>query len=71
MPTESFESALAQLEEVTTRLESPGLTLEEALQLFEKGIQKVRFCEKKLKEAQGKIEKLLVENGEFKTEPFV
>ena len=38
--------------------------------LFEKGIKLVRECNDKLKNAQQKVEQLIEENGELRTEPF-
>ena len=54
-----FERALARLEEVVRRLESPQLSLDEAMRLFEEGVGLSRECQKQLEEAEGRVEILL------------
>ena len=43
MSKETFEEALAQLEEVVKRMEDEAVGLEEALRLFERGYRVVDF----------------------------
>jgi exodeoxyribonuclease VII small subunit len=69
-PKETFESCLQGLEEIVEKLEEPDLPLEKSLKLFEDGIKHARSCEKKLKEAEGKVEKLIEQNGILKKEKF-
>lgn len=52
----TFEDSLVRLEEITIKIESGDLTLDESLKLFEEGIKLSRFCEKKLTAAEQKIE---------------
>lgn len=52
----NFEESLKRLEEITDKLESDDLTLDESLKLFEEGVSLSRYCEKKLTEAEQKIE---------------
>jgi len=66
----SFEEALAELEGIVEKLEKGQLSLDESLGLFEKGIKLVKECNAKLKSAQMKVEKLIEENEELRTEPF-
>ncbi len=67
----NFEEALQKLEGIVEKLESGDLKLDESLELFEEGVRLSRLCQKKLEEAQGKIEKLVKEkDGEIETEPF-
>jgi exodeoxyribonuclease VII small subunit len=66
----SFEEAIAELENIVDKLEKGQLSLDESLVIFEKGIKLVRECNDKLKSAQQKVEKLIEENGELRTEPF-
>jgi exodeoxyribonuclease VII small subunit len=54
-----FERSLARLEEVVRRLESPQLSLDEAMKLFEEGVVLSRECQKQLEEAEGRVEILL------------
>ncbi|MCZ7400178.1 MAG: exodeoxyribonuclease VII small subunit [Candidatus Methanoperedens sp.] len=66
----SFEEALLELEGIVEKLEKGQLSLDESLMLFEKGIKLVRECNDKLKNAQQKVEQLIEENGELRTEKF-
>ncbi len=66
----SFEEALAELESIVEKLEKGQLSLDESLVLFEKGIKLVRECNDKLKNARQKVEQLIEENGELRTEKF-
>ena len=59
MQPKDFESALKALEEIVAKLEGGSLPLEEALSLFEQGVQLSRFCNSKLEEAERKVEILL------------
>ena len=66
-----FEEAMKQLEETVTRLESGEVSLDEAMELFEKGVSLSKTCQKLLSEAQLKVTKLIAENDsevEFDTE---
>jgi exodeoxyribonuclease VII small subunit len=57
-----FERSLARLEEVVRRLESPQLSLDEAMS---------RECQKQLEEAEGLVEILLKKaDGKMAAEPF-
>ena len=63
---QTFEENLSGLESVIEKLESEGLTLDKALQYFEKGIQHIRACDAQLKKADGTLKELLKgENGAF------
>lgn len=66
----SFEESLAELEGIVEKLEKGQLSLDESLMLFEKGIKLVRECNDRLKSAQQKVEQLIEENGELRTEKF-
>jgi exodeoxyribonuclease VII small subunit len=54
-----FERSLGRLEEVVRKLESPQLSLDEAMKLFEEGVSLSRECQKQLEEAEGRVEILL------------
>ena len=65
------KKSLARLEEVVRRLESPQLALDEAMKLFEEGVQLSRECQKQLEEAEGRVEILLKKaDGKLVAEPF-
>jgi len=66
-----FERSLARLEEVVRRLESPQLSLDDAMKLFEEGVGLSRECQKQLEEAEGRVEILLKKaDGKLVAEPF-
>jgi exodeoxyribonuclease VII small subunit len=66
-----FERSLARLEEVVKRLESPQLSLDDAMKLFEEGVALSRECQKQLEEAEGRVEILLKKaDGKIAAEPF-
>jgi len=66
-----FEKSLARLEEVVKRLESPDLSLDDAMKLFEEGVRLSRECQKQLEEAEGRVEILLKKaDGKIAAEPF-
>lgn len=65
----SFEVALEKLEAIVQRLESGDVGLEESIRIYEEGIKIKAFCEKKLNEAQMRVEKIvLTPEGGVKTE---
>lgn len=66
-----FEKSLARLEEVVRRLESPQLSLDDAMKLFEEGVALSRECQKQLEDAEGRVEILLRKaDGKLAAEPF-
>lgn len=67
----SFEAALGELETIVSALESGKAPLEDSIQAYERGIALKKHCEKKLGEAQEKIEKISISSdGSLKAEPF-
>ncbi|MCZ6901918.1 MAG: exodeoxyribonuclease VII small subunit [Rickettsia endosymbiont of Ixodes persulcatus] len=54
----SFEEALKELEEIVQKIDNGQESLETAVNSFERGILLKNHCEKKLKEARLKIEKI-------------
>lgn len=66
-----FEFRLTRLEEIVRKLDSANLSLDDAMKLFEEGMQLSRDCQKYLEQAEGKVEILLKKaGGEMVTEPF-
>jgi exodeoxyribonuclease VII small subunit len=59
----SFEASLKELEQIVEQLETGDLPLEHSLQLFEQGVRLSRDCQKRLDEAERKVE-LLLKNDE-------
>jgi exodeoxyribonuclease VII small subunit len=54
----SFETAQQELEQIVDRLERGNANLEEAIKLWERGEELLRFCLARLETAEGKIEEL-------------
>ncbi|MEM7416861.1 MAG: exodeoxyribonuclease VII small subunit [Gemmatimonadota bacterium] len=55
----TLETRLGRLEEILARMESDDVELEEALTLFEEGVQHVRAAETLLSATELKVEELL------------
>jgi exodeoxyribonuclease VII small subunit len=67
----TFEKALAELEQIVAKLEKGGISLNESLALFEKGVKMSRFLKGELDKAERKVEILLKdEKGNLRTEEF-
>jgi exodeoxyribonuclease VII small subunit len=67
----NFESSLRELERIVEQLEAGDLPLERSLELFEQGVQLSRDCQKRLDEAERKVEILLKGNdGAYTPTPF-
>jgi len=65
-----FETALTRLEEIVSKLEDGGLELEKSIELFEEGIITAKGLQKKLDEAEKKIERLTKDGaGSLTTKP--
>lgn len=56
----SFEEALAELEQIVRRLESGSGKLDEAILSYERGAQLKRHCDAKLREAQARVDKIVI-----------
>ena len=54
-----FEDQLARLEEIVDRLEDESVGLEEALGLFENGMDLARHCRARLEEVEQRVTQLL------------
>jgi exodeoxyribonuclease VII small subunit len=54
----TFESAQRELEEIVERLERGNAELDEAIKLWERGEELLRFCLERLETAEGRIEEL-------------
>ena len=58
----SFEEALEELESITESFEDGNSTLENAVNLYNRGVLLKKHCEKKLKEAKKKIDEVKINN---------
>jgi len=71
MAEKKFESALSRLEEIVQELEQGEVPLEQSLKLFEEGVKLSRICNKRLEEAERKVEILLKDkSGNITARPF-
>lgn len=67
----SFEEAMIKLENIVRELESGRIKLDDAVTAYEQAVKLKKFCEKKLQDAQLKIEKIeITPDGEIKTAPL-
>lgn len=67
----SFEDALTELETIVRSLETGKAPLEDSITAYERGMELKKHCEKKLRDAQAKIEKIVVgKEGSLKTQPL-
>ena len=65
-----FEDHLQRLEKIVDELEKGNVPLEQALKLFEEGMQLSTSCRKELEEAEGKVEILLKQNGKLEAAAY-
>lgn len=68
----TFEEAMSELEEIVLKLENGNLSLDESIELFQRGIELSKICSKKLDDAERKIT-ILTQNkdGSFDETPFL
>lgn len=66
----SFETALSELEQIITRLESGDLQLEQALNEFERGVRLARQGQVTLQQAEQRVQILLSDDEEAPLTPF-
>jgi exodeoxyribonuclease VII small subunit len=63
--TQTFESAVAELEKIVDSMESGQLSLEESLASYKRGAELLKFCQSTLQEAAQQVK--LLENGVLKS----
>ncbi|HXL52734.1 MAG TPA: exodeoxyribonuclease VII small subunit [Gemmatimonadales bacterium] len=67
----SFAQQLDRLEEIVRRLEAEELGLDEALTLFEEGIERLREARERLTTAEAQVKQVLSDKaGNFRVEDF-
>ena len=67
----SFETAITELEDIVKRLERGDAPLETSLEIYQRGAALKAHCERKLKDAQMKVEKIVLDNqGQAGTSDF-
>ncbi|UEX89105.1 exodeoxyribonuclease VII small subunit [Staphylococcus ratti] len=68
----NFEDMMKELETIVNQLDNDSISLEESMDLYQKGMTLSKSCEKTLKDAEEKVAKLMeneaVSNDEPETE---
>lgn len=59
----TFEQALVKLEEVVKKLENKDISLDEAVKLYNEGLELSKLCYKQLNESEKLIVKKMTELG--------
>lgn len=68
----SFEKALEELQQIVSSLEAGNVSLDDSLGLYERGVELVRLCNRRLEEVGQRVDVLRAgEDGSFVAEPFV
>lgn len=63
MSKQTFEEAVVQLGDIVRKLDTGSTSLDEAMELFEKGIKLTKECNKMLDEAEQKVN-ILIKNAD-------
>lgn len=66
----NFEQSLEQLNTLVEKMEQGDIPLEQSLEYFEKGVNLISGCQKALKQAEQKVQKLSKQQGVETLEPF-
>ena len=64
----SFEEAMTELEKIVEKLEEGDVPLEEAIDIYKKGMELSKICHTKLKNVEEQLTEIVTESGE--TKPF-
>lgn len=62
----TFEEAMGEMEKIVERLEQGDVPLEEAIDLFQKGMTLSKTCHQKLQKVEEKMDQILQEDGNMK-----
>lgn len=63
-----FEQLLAEAEDLAEKMEDGGLSLQDSLTAYEKGVANLRRCADLLRAAEDQVKILLEKNGSFRLE---
>ena len=67
----SFEKAMEELESIVSDLENGSIELEESIEKYQRGIQLKKHCDQKLKEANMKVDQIVIDkDGNVTEKPF-
>ncbi|EWG10702.1 exodeoxyribonuclease VII small subunit [Cytobacillus firmus] len=59
----SFEQAMEELEIIVEKLEEGDVPLEEAINIYKKGMELSKLCHEKLKNVESQLTEILTEDG--------
>ena len=65
-----FEDDLARLESIIESMEDGEVPLDELIVKYEKGVQLLKACQTRLREAELKIAEVKQQGGDIETTPF-
>ncbi len=72
MKEKTYEQAMEELKELSERLESGELSLDDSLSTYAEAVELIKFCNKKLQGAKKQMTVLVEElSGAIKEVPFV
>ena len=66
----TFEESLARLEQIVKELESGNVPLDDLMKLYDEGTALVKFCTKKIGDAEQKVRLVQMKNGTVTEEAF-
>ena len=58
----TYEQAMKRLDEIVKILENNEATLDDAINLYQEGVELVNYCNKKLKSIETKVTKIYEDN---------
>jgi exodeoxyribonuclease VII small subunit len=67
----NFEDAIAELEKIVNELEKGELSLDDSVEMFQRGIELSKYCSKRLDDVERKITLLIEENGSTQEKSFI
>lgn len=59
--TQSFEEMMKELENIVQKLDNENVTLEESLNLYQRGMKLSATCDETLKDAEKKVNELMAD----------
>ncbi|CUS86049.1 Exodeoxyribonuclease VII small subunit [Candidatus Kryptobacter tengchongensis] len=60
----TFEQALRELQNIVDKLETGQVTLEEAIEMYERGVKLSKYCIEKLTQAELRIRKIIKDESQ-------
>ena len=70
MVKKSFEKNIERLEELVQKLSQEKVDLDDAMKLYQEGMELGKECLKKINGAEKEVQQLIEKNGELKLELF-